>query len=247
LARWRSPLCPLVKGPSRDNDEYLLTKLSDLARAVGVPLGGEKCRPNFYVVMTPDPDAFLTAWSKRDKNMFGDGSSAKIAQFMHSSDPIRSWYNVVMATADGSAIASSSPAMGNGTNTSAGAVPSANAGGPFNGVSSNNHADATRISFNEIRTMHSVAIVVDTHKTEGVKYDQLAAYIAMVGFAEVRRNPDLASIPTVLTLFDKDAKSTPPGLSEWDEALLKGLYQTEQSGKTQAAQIRLFVARTVTH
>src|SRR5262245_29430170 len=63
LARWRSPLCPLVKGVSREDGEYLLGKLSQIAASIGVPLGAEKCRPNFYVIMSPDPDAFVKAWA----------------------------------------------------------------------------------------------------------------------------------------------------------------------------------------
>src|SRR5438552_3596748 len=78
LARWRTPVCPLVAGVPRDDGEYLLEKLSAIARTAGVPLAGEHCRPNFWVVLSPEPDLLLKAWSRRDVNLFGDGGGARL-------------------------------------------------------------------------------------------------------------------------------------------------------------------------
>src|SRR6185437_12333226 len=37
-ARWRSPVCPTVLGLSRDDGEFILARLSQIAREAGVPL-----------------------------------------------------------------------------------------------------------------------------------------------------------------------------------------------------------------
>jgi hypothetical protein len=240
LARWRTPVCPLVFGVSRDNGEYLLEKLSQIARTVGVPLAGEKCRANFYIVMTPEPDALLQAWSKRDVNMFGDAGSHQINQFKRAAAPIRVWYNVSLDNADGTSLTDASPGLA----LSGG---SADGAGAFNGIPTNNHAIATRLAWNEVRDLASTIVLIDTRKAVGIKYNQLTAYIAMAGFAEVRLGEDVGGIPTVLSLFSADAKTAPPGLSDWDEALLKALYRTEQSNKRQLGEVRLSVAQSMMH
>jgi hypothetical protein len=240
LARWRTPVCPLVFGVSRDNGEYLLEKLSQIARNVGVPLAGEKCRANFYIVMTPEPDALLKAWSKRDVTMFGDAGSRQVSKFKQAAAPIRVWYNLSLDNADGTSLSDASPGLA----LSGG---SADGAGAFNGIPTNNHAIATRLAWNEVRDLASAIVLIDTRKAIGIKYNQLTAYIAMAAFAEVRLDGDVGSIPTVLSLFKPGANTAPPGLSEWDEALLKALYRTEQTDKGQLGEVRLSVAQTMLH
>ena len=49
LMRWDHPLCPLVAGLAREPAEFVLRRLSDIARSIHVPLGKETCKPNFIV------------------------------------------------------------------------------------------------------------------------------------------------------------------------------------------------------
>jgi hypothetical protein len=240
LARWRTPVCPLVFGVSRDNGEYLLEKLSQIARSAGVPLTGENCRANFYIVMTPEPDALLKAWSKRDVTMFGDAGRQQISKFKNGAAPIRVWYNVSLDNADGTSLTAASPGLALSSGSSDG-------GAAFNGIPANNHAIATRLAWNEVRDLASAIVLIDTRRAVGIKYNQLTAYIAMAGFAEVRLGENVGSVPTVLNLFNADAKTVPPGLSEWDEALLKALYRTEQTDKSQLNELRLAVTQSMMH
>src|SRR5262249_42011085 len=39
IARWRDPICPLVSGLAREQAEYMLARLSQIAVQVGAPLG----------------------------------------------------------------------------------------------------------------------------------------------------------------------------------------------------------------
>src|SRR3984957_10200812 len=96
LARWNTPICPLVAGLPREHGEFILTRVSQIAAAAGAPLGGGDCRGNFYVVVTADPDALLKAWSKRDASMFGDAGGAKVRGFLNASSPVRVWYNAYL-------------------------------------------------------------------------------------------------------------------------------------------------------
>jgi hypothetical protein len=40
-----SPVCPLVSGLSREQNELIVARISDIARAGGVPLAGKECPP----------------------------------------------------------------------------------------------------------------------------------------------------------------------------------------------------------
>src|SRR5580700_493100 len=43
LLRWDSPVCPLVAGMKREEGEFVLRRLSEVARTAKAPLAGEKC------------------------------------------------------------------------------------------------------------------------------------------------------------------------------------------------------------
>jgi hypothetical protein len=218
LSRWQTvvPMCPLVAGLSREDGEFILARVSKIAAAAGAPLAPEHCKPNLYIVVSADPDALLKAWNKRDVWMFGDESDqggTKIRKFLNSNSPIRVWYNAELYSEEG--------------------TPLGNTEGRVN-----LRATATRLVFNETRDLTSALIMVDAPRARGVNFGQLAAYIAMLGLAEIRADADVVDAPTILHLFSRSENDRPPGLSTWDEAFLKALYHTEQADKQQLAEIK---------
>jgi hypothetical protein len=74
LRRWRDPICPLMAGLTHDQGEYLLERLSQVARVAGAPLDKEHCaRPNLVIVITSKPDALIKGWGQH-RNAFGGGT-----------------------------------------------------------------------------------------------------------------------------------------------------------------------------
>jgi hypothetical protein len=69
-----------------------------------------------------------------------------------------------------------------------------------------------------------VLVIVDHTRVQGVSRDQLADYIAMVAFAEIKPGAKLDDAPTILRLFDDAPQAAPAGLTEWDVAFLRSLY-----------------------
>jgi hypothetical protein len=67
LRRWLVPVCPLVAGLSQVQGEFMLARLSEVARQAGVPLAGEKCSPNLDIVATADPSGLPKSWRRRDR------------------------------------------------------------------------------------------------------------------------------------------------------------------------------------
>src|SRR4051812_25433284 len=70
LERWNRPVCPLVAGLPKERGEFILARVSQIARDSNAPLGSEHCRPNLYIAVTDTPDLLLEKWSKRDRRMF---------------------------------------------------------------------------------------------------------------------------------------------------------------------------------
>jgi hypothetical protein len=227
LARWQSvvPICPLVAGLSKEDGEYILMRVSQIAAAAGAPLGKQHCKPNFYIVVSADPDALLKAWSKRDVWMFGDEAdqgSGKIRKFLGASSPIRIWYNAELYTDEG-------VPLGNMQGRSGYSVGDARI---------DSRARATRMVFSETRDLTSALVMVDGPRAKGVNFRQLASFIAMVGLAEVRADVNISDAPSILRLFSSAEADRPSGLSPWDESFLKALYHTLPTDKQQLAEIK---------
>jgi hypothetical protein len=193
-------------------------------------LAPEHCKPNLFIVVSADPDGLLKAWNKRDVWMFGneaDQGSTKIRKFLNASSPVRAWYNAELYSDDGIPL---------------GNQPAGDAG-LFGRT--NLRARATRLVFNETRDLTSALVLVDGPRARGVNFKQLAAFIAMIGLAEIRPDADVTDAPTILHLFSSAETDRPSGLSKWDEAFLKALYHTEHTDKQQLQEIKTAVAHDI--
>jgi len=223
LARWQSqiPLCPLVAGLPGSDGEFILSRVSKIATSTGAPLAPEHCKGNFYIIVTSDPEGVIKAWSKRDVRMFGDETDqggAKIREFTASS-PIRVWYNTEYYKLDG--------------------TPLGNTEGR-----TNQSARATRLEVNNYRALSSVMAIVDARRMKGVSFGQVAAYVAMIGLAQIRPEANVVEAPSILNLF-AGAGTAPPGLTSWDESFLKAVYDTRITDRAQIAAIKTAMVQDV--
>jgi hypothetical protein len=212
LIRWNSPICLLVAGLTAEDIKLVSARLSQIGSSSGAPLARSPCQPNFIVVATSEPDRVLNAWYARDSRLFGDATSARIRQFLESSQsrPVRVWYNI-------------DPGRKSGTRN-----------GHF--IPSNTRAESSAFVGNAAFDFLSVFAIIDTHRTEHATLDQLADYVAMAGLARVDLDASLGSAPSILRLF-ASGENQPVGLSSWDAAFLKALYQSNQTSRTQRFDI----------
>jgi hypothetical protein len=213
LRRWRDPICPLVAGLTRDEGEFVLQRVSQIARAAGAPLDKEHCvRPNLVIVVTSKPQALVKSWGDR-RNAFGGvrGSLAKFNRFAGKPRPVRVWYNHDFGSAgDTSAVTKGSLQLG----PALGDVPSS-------GCCLGSHFDVK-----DVLVFTSVAVIVDGKQVVGLQLTQLADFIAMVALTEIDLDASLGAAPTILRLFDarRNGAQLPAGLSAWDQEFLKWLY-----------------------
>jgi hypothetical protein len=102
FARWQHPICPLAAGFPRDQGEFILARISQVARTAGAPLGPEKCQANFLVVVTRQPEQLLKKWRNHNPRMFDTTyGSNQINRFIDTPRPVRVWYNAEFTGADG--------------------------------------------------------------------------------------------------------------------------------------------------
>jgi hypothetical protein len=100
----------------------------------------------------------------------------------------------------------------------------------------------SRILSAVVRNDWGVIAVVDSTRIQGATLGQLADYIAVSSLTEVDPDADLGDAPTILRLFAPSPvapspQSSPSTITDWDRALLKALYASDQSARGQTAAI----------
>ena len=95
----------------------------------------------------------------------------------------------------------------------------------------------SRITSNVAENLTGVVVLVDTKAAAGVTVTQLADYIAMISFAKPDLEADLGKTESILQLFAVEPANRPSGLTEWDQAFLRGLYRISFTPKQQRTSI----------
>jgi hypothetical protein len=213
LVRWNTPICLFAAGLTPDDVKFVLARLSQISSSAGAPLARTPCQPNFVIVATSEPDRVLEAWYARNNQLFGNAMPAHIRQFLESSRsrPVRVWYNINLGRKAG---------VRNG-----------------HFVPSNNRAESSAFVGNAAFDFFSIFAIIDTNRTEHITLDRLADYVAMVGLTNVNLDADIGGAPSILQLFALSEEHQPSGLSSWDAAFLKALYQSNQASRTQRFEI----------
>jgi hypothetical protein len=228
LTRWHEPICPLVAGLTRDQAEFILARVSEVAREVHAPLANGHCRANLYIVASTTPKALLTAWHRAHRSLFGNAMPNAVKRFIDTDRPVRAWHNTELAPAGGGAMHQD---------------PDQFMGAPVTGGIPTD----SRIVDNAERHTWEVIVVLDGSKVTHVKVAQLADYVALAGLTEIDLDAPPPAAPTILHLFDADAADTPPGLSDWDLAYLKAVYQVRQSDRMEKQVVASRVVQALRH
>jgi hypothetical protein len=232
LPRWRRPVCPQVSGLPREEGEFVLGRISEIAREAGAPLAAENCGPNLFVVVTTDPERILEGMNVTTRLLtFAGAHPSVIDEFIKTARPVRVWYRTGMATPDGAPLGDSDRTD---VNEGVFGIPAV-------------AAETAYARRNVIWNFTRLLVVVDQTRLRGVSRGQFADYIAMVSLAALKPGAHLGDAPTILKLFDSAPEAAPVGMSEWDQAFLKSLYSTEQTSKGQRTQIAHTIVREIDH
>jgi hypothetical protein len=262
LARWIKPVCPRVTGLPQEEDEFILGRVSDIARAAGIALAGDKCRVNLYILVTDQPTELLRGMEKRS-HTFGNSPTNLVDAFIATPRAVRVWYDTNIISPEGQPLmqmsfpaAESQPGDGNnGGLLNSGGRPNPSTGGQLSDSNSpknpsgatNAWSQATHLSANVVSEIYRDIVVVDTTRLQALSREQVVDYVGMVALAEIKTGAHPDDGPTILKLFDGAPQDALSGISDWDQAFLKSLYSTEQKSKLQRALIAREMVRELVH
>jgi hypothetical protein len=232
LWRWKDKVCPLVAGLNEEQGEFVLARVSQIAKTAGAPLDSDTCTPNLYVIVTPDPDLLLKQWWRREWNLFDGESGVPVNRFLETPRPVRVWYSAGTVGLDG--------------NYSTGLLDASSIRAhPFGELPTSRQVTASRLKLSTTRNIVSIIVVVDSTKIGDINFGQLADYIGLVGLAHINFDKKPGDAPTILKLFESPKESRPKEMTAWDRALLHALYSTSQTDVMQISQMQTAVLRDI--
>jgi hypothetical protein len=230
LARWTDPVCPIVVGMTREQAEYVIQRLFQVARAAGAPLiDNGDCQVNVFIIATAAPTALVKALGQRSPGIYANATADDVRAFEETTRPVRAWYK---ARLDALTTDADSPFEGlEGLPRSTRVI---------------HHADDTRLHSNSPYAITSAIVVVDSNQAAGVKVGALADYIAVASLTQLQQDADGSGAPSILALFSTPAGSPPPdGLTDWDTAYLRALYHTDLEDFHQSSTIALHMNKAL--
>jgi hypothetical protein len=234
--RWDHPVCPLVAGLTRQEGEFVLLRLSNIARSAHVPLGKENCKPNFFVMIARNPSTFLKILWRRRPTLFDTSHGvAPVKRFIEYPRPVRVWYNA--ASIDDTGGRAYTSALAESAGFGMGTVDY-----PVHILPS---SLGSRITTPVVRNIDSALIVVDPEKIQALNIGQIVDYVALVGLAQINLDRDLGQAPSILKVFSDSAVSPPLEMTAWDKALLLSLYSTEQKNRMQLSQMETVMIKEI--
>lgn len=235
LFRWTKPVCPLVAGLPKAEGEFVLARISNAAIDAHAPLAGRICSPNLFVVATDDdPEPLLKEWWARDRQMYNFQTKGieAVEQFIHSTRPVRVWYNTYQGCDNDVAATSTLAFILAGVGQPGGGPPGCEATIGSRIVSMSTGSDIS-----------SAIIVVDGRQMKNVNLGQMADYIALVSLADLRPDADSIPVPSILDLFGHGIP--PQGLTRWDRALLYSLYNTSHLSTLEVPEMEITMTRRI--
>jgi hypothetical protein len=226
--RWEASVCPTVEGMIKPAGEFVLRRLSELARESGVPLAKENCKhPNLFIVVANNPETFLKLLWRSHPTMYDTAHGiASVRRFIEKSRPIRVWYNI----GSGALLDEISGLLTASVDAGLGTVDYPVVRDPSTGAS-------TLLRFPVVRSIGTALVVIDPAQVSQLNIGQFSDYIAMVSFVEVNQDADLGANSTILNLFATSKTEALLEMTRWDKALLRALYTSEHGNRMQTSQM----------
>jgi hypothetical protein len=224
LARWDRGICAGVMNLGRETSQYIVDRISTVALDLGLQAGAPGCEPNILIFAASEGNSFTRSIVQSRPRLFsGSGSGmdlgyAALKRFQDVDRPVRWWSVSAPIDSDNGQIA----VRTRGLSSAGGAGP--------NGDSVMNFAPTiyvgagSRLSTQIVDTVQRIFVIIDIDQVDRVSLAQLGDYLSMVTLAQIDPDAETAGYATVLNLFDDPTHTD--GMTNWDRAYLKGLYDT---------------------
>lgn len=241
LARWREGVCVGVANLKPEAAQYLLDRVSDVARGLNLRAHEPECHPTVLIVATSNAPQFAEDFVARRPRLFRvggagmDRGSAALREFISSDRAVRWWHVSMTIDSELGDPVVRLPGQINGSGVELDRTVMDYA--PVTLIDS-----PSRLNTQYVDVLKRVFIIVDMDRMNGATLQQLGDYVSMVAMAQVDPDADTSHFDTILNLFD-DPATAPTGLTGWDRAYLDGLYNGSETRRiNQRVQIQAVAA-----
>jgi hypothetical protein len=207
LSRWSVPVCVKTGGLREPFNDYVSTRVAQVAATVGVPAAKPRnknvpCKTNLLIIFTTTPQKLLDSVRKDHSQMLGFHYAAQTQRLATFDHPIQAWY----MTGTGARGDTPEP------DTEFGPMPGGTAG--------------SRLTARLTSQFMGVLVVIDSSQIVGRQIGAVADHVAMLSLARAAHVVGCSELPSVLDFMNPDcqAKSELMEMSVYDVAYLKGLY-----------------------
>lgn len=224
IARWDDRICVGVANLRAEPAQYIVDRVSTVAEDLGVVPGEPGCPPNVIIIASDDPDGLARQLTEERRRAFRMGGSGMdrggdaLEAFVSSEAPVRWWQVSMPANAETGQRATRIPGECRDPCQS-----------PQDYAPVISTFAASRLSTQIVDYIFRTVVILDIDQISGVSGQQLADYVAMVTLAQIDPEADTSRYASILNVFE--APDSAPGLTEWDQAYLNGLYNAERTRK----------------
>jgi hypothetical protein len=207
FARRTVPTCARVVGIDEVYTKIVLEKVNAVGKGAGLFMEGGNCAPNLHILFTTDGNALMEQLRKARPSLFSDVELRKRKALFTKSAPLRWWYvNDAISARD---YKSTARANADGT-------------API----TDRTVVSPMISTGFVVDIVGTVVVVDIKQSEGYPLESIAAYAAMVSFAQLRPSDASETTSSIMSMFARraDRASGPSDLTAFDYAYIRGLY-----------------------
>lgn len=227
LARWDSEVCVGVANLRPAPSEYLIDRISTIARDVGLTVGNPGCTANILIIATVDSNGLADRMVSNRRKTFITGSAGTdrgnraLRNFRETLRPVRWWQSALpidSITGERAVRISGdcgSSCAGNANESTSGQyAPNIKIWG------------AARLQNQIVDNLTKSIVIVDVDLIQDISITQLADYIAMVTLAQIDPQADTSRYSSVLNVFSQNNNAD--GITDWDTAYLRGLYASNR-------------------
>lgn len=243
LGRWKE-VCPAVVNLEPTAAQDIANRIAGVAHELGVEVQAPGCTANIVVVFTNDASSIATALVEANPRVYhvGVGSlnrgAAALRDWQTTDRPVRWWHMSVPINSDTGERAVRIP--GDRTGVAVDSATAAALGCDFADDCAIGAApvivstSASRLHSQVVDQIYKAIIIVDIDEAAGLTTAQLGDYLTMVSLAQIDPEADTAAFDTVLNLFAD--RTGVAGLTGWDEAYLRALYESPSGRRSASAQ-----------
>jgi hypothetical protein len=209
IERFHLPLCLAISGVNERYAYAFADRILANARRAGVPLGNEGCKANALVIFTRDSRKELEQARRTNRSVFGTMKPYELKAMLESRDPAFAWRATEILGTNGLPILNLPTELPENRTTEM----------------------AGRLRQPAQINVAGAVVMIDQDAAMGKTAQQLADYATLrllAPTAEVRE-PVPGAPETIMTLF-LDPTNAPAGLTEFDLALLDGVYTIPANG-----------------